>query len=222
VSSLDGSDGLNGREDFFVTLPAAGVPTDVPAASRKAILREPRVITAVVLMIAIVGAVCFWSLRSKPLPALPISDPPPNGGSLVVPPTIGGAPTMGPMDARSVPGTFPQYAVSDVLFQYYDGRATDHSLISAIALRGPADDLPDPSTMTDFSSEWTLHESALCSPWYLRWTGPDRPEDIPADPVKSDGYVCWRSTGSFSASLLVMRASADEAAAMLDEFWMSQ
>lgn len=184
-------------------------------------LRRPGILAAMVLVIGLVGATAYWVMRPEPLPALPVSDPPPNGGSLIAPTTVAGARQGPPGNSPILRGSvLPDYDASDVLMQYYI--SDTHSLISTVAVRGPAEDLPDPGTMKDFGDEWTLHTTTMCSPWYLL-PNPAWGDDSVDKPIKSEGYVCWRSSGSFSASVVVMKAaSADEAAAMLDEFWMSQ
>ena len=161
--------------------------------------------------------------RPEQPPELPLSQPPPHGGSLQAPPTLGGAPLApGTTDPTWVARTLPEYDAQDVLWEYYDARTLDRGLISVVALRGPVDDLPDRNAVGHFD-DWTLQDQVQCSPL---WLGPPKSYegdlDLPDEPVKTDGHVCWRSSGDFSVSVLTTRHDLDETTSLVNEFWAAQ
>lgn len=116
----------------------------------------------------------------------------------------------------------PQYDSEDVLWTRYDAPAQDASVISVIALRGPANGLPDPDAH-GHSEDWMLPDLVECSPVRV---GPikdyDGALDSPDEPVKTDGHVCWRSSGSFSVSVVTFTQGLAETASLVNEFWASQ
>jgi len=212
-------------DDFFAAPPVlsnpmpAGIPA--PAASSRLGLRY--LLMAGAALVVAAGAAFFWWMPAN-TPDMPISDPPPQGGSLEVPATLGGAPLskLGTGDSW-VSDTLPQYSSYDVLFEYYDARSTDHGLISVVALRGPVDDLPDRKTLVGDPKEWTTQEGVQCSPMYITNTvKEDLPVDLPEGPVKTDGHVCWQTSGDFSVSILTTHHDLEETRSLVNEFWATQ
>ena len=167
-------------------------------------------------LVVAVGAAILWWMPAN-TPDIPLSEPPPQGGSLEVPATLGGAPLweMGWSESW-VSDTLPKYSADDVLFKYYDGRSTDHGLISVVALRGPVDDLPDRENAVGEPNEWTVDGTVQCSPLYLG-------KDLgPEEPVKANGHVCWKTSGAFSTSVLTTDHNLEETTALVNEFWQTQ
>jgi hypothetical protein len=115
------------------------------------------------------------------------------------------------MDATWVPRTLPSYDVDDVLFQYYV--SPPYGLLSAVALRGPAEDLPDRVGATGPVDEWTVIGDVQCSPLYLT---------VGDHSTKGDGSVCWRSSGDFSLSILTTKQDVETTADLVNAMWALQ
>ncbi|MEO8328554.1 MAG: hypothetical protein ABI586_00990 [Candidatus Nanopelagicales bacterium] len=213
----------NGGDEYFAVVSPSTVTEAAVVPPRPRINRL--VVVVCVVLLAVIAVVTVLVLRrSGPPPELPLSDPPPNGGSLDVPPTLGGAPlaSTSPPDRSWLLGTLPQYDSEDVLWKYYDARAQDGGVISVIALRGPAEDLPDPDAL-GHSEDWTLQDVVECGRiWVDPIKGYDVPGDLPDEPVKTDGHLCWRSSGNFSVSVLTFRQGLTETASLVNEFWTTQ
>ena len=183
----------------------------------------PRTALLIAALLCLVGTLAFFFLRGPSAPGMPLSEPPPGGGSLKAPSNLGGAPVGAyGTDPTWTSRVLPQYGPDEVLWEYYDARAMDRGLISVVAIKGPVEDLPDRKSVGHFE-DWTLHGLVQCSPLWIGTVDDSQGDtDLPDEPVKSDGHVCWQSSGDFSASVLTSHHDLDETVSLTTEFWSTQ
>lgn len=132
-----------------------------------------------------------------------------------MPPTLGGAephanPAVREWDREWVEEALPQYMPDGAAHLKYLG-PSEAGLASAVVVRGPHTDLPDVAGIAARVPRVTVGQ-VQCA----RTGGGTEYEDA------IEGYTCWRTSGTFSVSVLTLRADVPEAAALVNELWNSQ
>ena len=150
----------------------------------------------------------------------PLSSPPPHGGLATAPPTLAGIPAlaeskMGPIreGASTIFEDIP--TGQPTVFQYYLGTAAQpvQGLLSLIATAGPADQLPD---RAGARGKLTTFGVVRCGQFYSDIRESGHYEEL------GEAVVCWRTSGTFSLSILATQVPQEELAQIVNEAWAAQ
>ena len=190
---------------------ASTLPVAPPQArlSRRTLL----VWSAVCLVILVlVSALIWWVRRPEPMP---ISAPPPGGGTLNMPPTAGGASLLkaDPQPASWFQQNLPQYEPGDARLAVYRLDTQDGGSGAFVtALRGPYTDLPDLSV----AAEGRVNVGDVQCANTVFGSGLDG-----TGPTEFPGYTCWRTSGGYSISVVTTIGSLDDVVGILNGLWES-
>lgn len=219
VDVLRVNEQTGGSDDFFAAAngPATDqvnvVPTPAPVrpASQKRWPRVRVILIATCALALVAAALVWWQGRGE----VPLSPPPPHGGALVIPETLGGIPRV-PEDRFAAIRQDTLAAVTrdhpgvraDVMYYLASGQG----MLSLVLVQGPVNDLGDRKSARDIETFGLVQ----CGNAYVDL------DSVPEDERQTDWPVCWRTSGHFSLSVFAVNGDRQSAIEAVNEAWEQQ